>query len=281
LRHVAIGLAFVLNPLGWCQSPTLVDLRAQSKNVDFSTAATTRPFKSGTALPATCSIGAMFYLTNATAGSNVYGCTATNVWTPEGSGGSGAQSASQLTDLAASLSAPNVLAIGAGCSAVAPCNVRFGSTVHSFTSSSTATINAGSGTAFLYLDSNGNLTVGHSMTVACSSGCAAVSGISAFPSNSVPLFTWSATNGAWNAAGGTDLRAFQSTTIVAAGTGLVGTTTNGSTTISVDPTVVGLWVAVPATSSSACTPGTWSADTSYYYVCIATNSWKRAALTTW
>jgi hypothetical protein len=280
LRRVRIFLAPVLISSGWCQSPTLIDLRSQSKNIDFSTAATTRPFKSGTALPATCSVGAMFYLTNATAGSNLYGCTASNVWTPE-IGSAGVPSASQLTDLAAGLGTQNTLTIGATCSSAAPCNVRFGSVVHSFTSSSSATISAGTGMAFVYLDANGNLTVGHNMTVSCTSGCVAVSGISAFPSNSVPLFTWTATNGTWNAAGGADWRAFQSTTIVAAGAGLIGVGANGSTTLSVDPTAVGLWAPVPATASSACAPGSWSADTSYYYVCVAINSWKRAALTIW
>jgi hypothetical protein len=258
----------------------LVDLKAQSKNVDFTSAAATSPFKSGTALPAVCSVGAMFYLTNATAGSNLYGCTATNAWTRE-SGGAAIQGASQLSDLAASLTARNTLTIGVNCSSAAPCNVRFGSVVYAFTSSSSATISAGSGMAFLYLDATGNLTVGHSMTVACSSGCAAVSGIGAFPSNSVPLFTWTATNGAWDPTGGVDWRAFQSTTIVAAGVGLIGITANGATTMSVDPTAVGLWAPVPATASSACAQGNWSADTSYYYVCVAPNSWKRTALTIW
>jgi hypothetical protein len=222
----------------------------------------------------------MFYLTNATAGSNVYGCTAANVWTPE-IGSAGVPSASQLTDLAVNFSTPTTLTIGANCSSAAPCNVRFGSVVHSFTSSSSATISAGAGMAFVYLDANGNLTVGHNMTISCSSGCVAVSGISAFPSNSVPLSTWTATNGTWNAAGGADWRAFQSTAIVAAGAGLIGSAANGSITLSVDPTAVGLWAPVPAAASSACTPGNWSADTSYYYVCVAANSWKRAALTIW
>ncbi len=278
LRRVRIFLVSILIPTCWSQTPTLVDLKAQSRNVDFSSAASTSPFKSGTSLPGACSVGAMFYLSNATPGANVYGCTSSNVWTLE-SGGS--QSASQLTDLAASLGTTTTLTIGAGCSSAAPCNVRFGSSVHSFTSSSTATISAGSGTAFGYLDSNGNLTVGHSMTVSCSSGCAAVSGISAFPANSVPLFTWTATSGVWNPTGGVDWRAFQSTTIVAAGSGLLGATANGATTLSVDPTAVGLWAPVPATASSACAQGSWSADTSYYYVCVAANSWKRTALTIW
>lgn len=37
----------------------------------------------GTTLPATCSVGQKFFKTNATAGQNLYGCTATNTWTLE------------------------------------------------------------------------------------------------------------------------------------------------------------------------------------------------------
>ena len=69
---------------GTLSGQTLVDLRTQSKSVDFSAATTTKPAKSGTALPATCSVGELFYNTAAPAGSNLYGCTATNSWTVQG-----------------------------------------------------------------------------------------------------------------------------------------------------------------------------------------------------
>ncbi len=263
----------------WCQTPTAIDLKAQSKNVDFTGAVTTRPFKSGVTRPGTCTVGEMFYLTSAAAGSNLYGCTATNTWNLEA--GSSAQAASQLTDLAASRTSATTLTIGASCSASSPCNVRLGGVTYAFTASTSATISAGTGTAYVYVDSTGNLTVGHSMTVSCASGCVAAAGISAFPSNAIPLFTWTATNGAWDASGGVDWRAFQSATNIGAGAGLLGATANGLTTFSVDPTVVSLWTPVPLTSSSTCAKGTWSADTSFYYFCVAANSWRRAALTTW
>lgn len=57
--------------------------------VDASTAARTRPNKSGTALPGTCTVGDTFYDTDATAGRNIFGCTAANTWTLQGDGGSG------------------------------------------------------------------------------------------------------------------------------------------------------------------------------------------------
>ncbi len=67
--------------IGMAQGQTLVDLRTQSKSVDFSAANTTKPFKAGTALPATCGVGEAFFQTNAAAGLNLYGCTAVNSWT--------------------------------------------------------------------------------------------------------------------------------------------------------------------------------------------------------
>jgi hypothetical protein len=95
------------------------------------------------------------------------------------------------------------------------------------------------------------------------------------------LFTWTASNGAWNANAGVDWRAFESTTNVGAGSGLIASAANGVTTLSIDPTSVGLWAPVPPNSSSACTKGTWAIDTSFFYVCAAANSWLRAALTSW
>jgi hypothetical protein len=225
----------------------------------------------------------MFFLTNVAAGANLYGCTSANGWTLEssGTGGSSVQNASHLTDLAATYSSSTSLAIGASCSLATPCNVRLGSVTFSFTGSTSATISAGSGTAFIYIDSGGNLTVGNNLTVACNTGCVAVPGITAFPSGSIPLFTWTATNGAWDTAGGSDLRAFQSITNVAAGVGLVGTSASGRTTLAIDPTLVGIWSPTPASSSSVCAQGAWSMDTSYYYVCVAANTWLRVAITTW
>lgn len=273
--------AFCWQP-AWGQ--TQIDLQAQGKNVDFSGAPTTRPLKSGVALPSTCAVGDMFFLTNVAAGANLYGCTSTNAWTLESSGsggGSSVQNASQLTDLAATYSSSTTLEIGATCSLATPCNVRLGSVTFSFTGSTSAVISGGSGTAFIYIDSSGNLTVGNNLAVACNTGCVTVTGITAFPSGSIPLFTWTATSGTWDTAGGTDLRAFQSTTNVSAGVGLVGTSASGRTTLAIDPTLVGIWSPAPASSSSVCAQGAWSMDTSYYYVCVAANTWLRVAITTW
>ena len=72
-----------------CVAQTTVNLGRQGVNADFSNFSYTFPFKIGTTLPSTCTVGMSFYKTNATAGQNIYGCTATNTWTVQsGSGGS-------------------------------------------------------------------------------------------------------------------------------------------------------------------------------------------------
>lgn len=44
---------------------------------------------------------------------------------------------------------------------------------------------------------------------------------------------------------------------------------------------LGLKVGVPASAAATGTPGHWAADSSYIYVCIATDTWMRAAIATW
>jgi hypothetical protein len=66
---------------------TQVDLRTQSKTVDFQAATFTRPLKTGSSLPPACQQGEMFFLTTASAGSNIYGCPSTDTWVVESGGG--------------------------------------------------------------------------------------------------------------------------------------------------------------------------------------------------
>ena len=70
--------------IGAARGQTQIDLRTQGKNIDFSSAARTRPSKTGTSVPAVCTIGETFVKTDAAAGKNLYICTATNVWTVQG-----------------------------------------------------------------------------------------------------------------------------------------------------------------------------------------------------
>lgn len=41
------------------------------------------------------------------------------------------------------------------------------------------------------------------------------------------------------------------------------------------------WVAAPATSSATGTAGQIAYDADYFYVCVATNSWKRVPISDW
>jgi hypothetical protein len=154
------------------------------------------------------------------------------------SGASGAGMASQLGDLGLVLTSPTVLTAGLNCSNTTPCNARLGNTVYSVTNSSTITLSAGSGTLYLYVDSTGALAAGHNLTLTCSGVCGAVSGVTAFPASSIPLFTWTATNGLWDTGGGSDKRAFLSTRSLGSGTGIVALDTGTQTMVAVDSATV-------------------------------------------
>ena len=163
-------------------------------------------------------------------------------WQPQAvAGGSGgASTASQLTDLNVIYSSATVLTVGSGCSNTTPCNVRFGTTVISILTSATVTISgAGSGAAYFYVTSDGTLNAGsNTLALACSSTCAAQTGVTQYPLNSIPLASWNALNGVWMTGGGTDRRAFQSTSVVAGGTGIALVSNGTQTTVAVDPAVV-------------------------------------------
>jgi len=66
------------------EGQTLVDLRTQTKSVDFSAAGSTKPMQTGASLPGSCAVGQLFFLTTAAAGSNVYACNPANNWTVQG-----------------------------------------------------------------------------------------------------------------------------------------------------------------------------------------------------
>ncbi len=79
-RHLALTLISTLAL--WGQSK--IDLRTQTKSVDFSGASATKPAKMGATLPATCGQGEFFFLSSAPAGQNVFGCASSNTWSQEG-----------------------------------------------------------------------------------------------------------------------------------------------------------------------------------------------------
>jgi hypothetical protein len=171
------------------------------------------------------------------------------------------------------------LKVGTDCSERTPCNVRSGNFVHSF--KTPAVIRASgstSGSVLVYLDMAGNLAAGSKVHLACQ-GCFFTAGVTQFPPDSIPLFTCTVSAGAFEANGCTDLRAVFSTTGIVSGTGVLITDKPGSATISIDPTLVSLHVLVPPKMShGSCSTSQFSFDDQYYYVCIAANTWKRFAL---
>jgi hypothetical protein len=171
-------------------------------------------------------------------------------WLPSnvsGSGG-GVSMAYQLGDLAVARTSSTVLSIAAGCTATSPCNVRFGYQVYGITNGATATISgSGTGAAYVYVNSSGILMVGHNLTVACSAGCTQQAGITSFPPNVLPVYTWTASNGTWNNPGGTDQRAFLSAKTLAGGQGIVITEAPGQSTLAVDNGVIPTYLTNSAT----------------------------------
>lgn len=79
----SFGLAVLLS------AQTKVNLASQTNNANFSGFNPTLPITLYAGTPGTCSIGQMVFNTSVVAGQNLYGCTATNVWTLEGGTGSG------------------------------------------------------------------------------------------------------------------------------------------------------------------------------------------------
>lgn len=279
-RHML--LLAMLAIVGRLYGQTLVDLRTQSKNIDFSSAASTRPAKVGSNLPATCQVGELFFLTSAVAGTNLYGCTVTNAWALQSGGGSGsgsgASSVAQLSDFNASVTNVTTITVGSKCATAMPCNVRIGNTTYSYASPSTVKVtSAGSGMIYIFIDSLGRLTAGSTLALTCA-GCSYVSGTTSFPADSIPLYSWTVTYGQFDANGGADFRALLNTKNIVGGAGLQVSENAGNSTIAIDPTLVALRVAVPAVSSTTCSAGQFAFDASFYYVCVNANSWKRFAL---
>ena len=196
------------------------------------------------------------------------------------SGPCGGGGALTLTDFLVSRTSSSTLTIGQACTPFAPCNVRFGDVVYPITISGVLSLISGTGTALIYisLGSTATIVVGHTLTANCMSGCVTQAGVVQFPSNSIPLFIWTAVNGSW-ALTGIDMRAFVSAPKqVIFGAGLKSTETPLQVSVTVDSVHVGQRVTPPPTSSSACNLGDWAADVFYYYVCVGTNMWRRGVV---
>ena len=89
---------------------TQIDLRTQTKNVDFSSAPFTRPVKTGASLPSTCTTGDLFLNTGGGSGPALYACAA-NVWSPQaGAGGGGTITVDNAGTIVGSRATQNFLA---------------------------------------------------------------------------------------------------------------------------------------------------------------------------
>lgn len=214
---------------------TQVDLKTQTKDVDFSAAPTTKPAKAGIALPATCTSGELFFKTNAAPGGNLYFCTALNTWMQ-----GGLPSASQATDF---------LVSAQGASATIQCTVcRYGIGEKTFVVSSNLSASAltgtgGSATAFFYLNPTGTPQFGYdgtTVTGATLTGMAGQTPITSFPGDSIPLATCAVAANQFTAC--TDFRAVYRRSVAVAGSGIVVLTdpSSGLTTYAVNPALVGL-----------------------------------------
>jgi hypothetical protein len=187
-------------------------------------------------------------------------------WQPQNVSGAvgGASMGAQLGDFNVTSASASVLTIGPNCSTTTPCNMRWGSRVYTFVSAATVTLTAGTGVAYIYVDANGTLTVGHNLTLACASSCTAAPGTTAFPVNSIPIYAWTATGGVWDTTGGLDKRALLSGKILSAGTGIVTVDAGSNTNISVDSAAVPMYLtASAALSFGAIAAGACAADRTF------------------
>jgi hypothetical protein len=253
-----LGLGLVLGTAALC-GQTQVDLRTQTRRVDFTQAPMTAPVKTGNAFPATCAMGELFFYTDGPIGRNLYGCTSTNTWTLEGDGGGGggggATSFSELTDLKVALSG-STYTIAAG-------RVSFGDSTSSFVAA-TLTESDPDDTGTIYFCAEYNAGSPRLLTVipAAFTGAnytpinaIAVTGTSC-PTDSVVLATAAMVSGTPGAP--LDFRpALSLAASIQAGNGLFRVVTDGgrSRTISIDTT------SVVRKFSGAGVPGNISAST--------------------
>jgi hypothetical protein len=252
-------------------SQTQIDLRTQAKNVDFSAAAFTKSFQTGSSLPASCTVGGTFFKSDAQAGVNFYGCTSTNTWTQQG----------------ASLSSRYILD---SADANLP-NAQFGvagpgiTISHSpFTISFNSNVLAG---VYPSLAGPNNFTAGGRNSFQASvttEGIRIVGGaIPSAPLGGALFMTLSGQEGHFD---GTNVQIH--TTV--GGSGITAPTAPASgdcaawaggfnLTDGGGPCAVR--VNAPSSAGASCAVGQYAATSTFFYVCVATNTWVRASLGTW
>ncbi len=257
---------------GNADSQTQIDLRTQSKNVDFSAAPFTRPFQTGASLPGVCSVGSTFFKTNATAGANFYGCTSTNTWMAQ----SGASQGARFILDSADATLPNAQVGIAGPGII----VSHSPFTISFNSNALAGI-------YPSLAGPNNFTSGGRNTFQPSATTEGIR-ISAGTIPSAPLAgaLFVTLNGQQGHYDGSNVQIHATV----AGSGTSAPTAPvagdcaawGANFTQIDgggPCAVR--VTPPAGASATCAVGQYAANSTFFYICIANNTWMRAALATW
>jgi hypothetical protein len=310
-------ILFALAGSAWGQ--TQVDLRTQSRNVDFSGAIETRPEKTGTVLPATCNAGDLFFKTSAPSGANLYGCVATNTWSVL-SGGGGSSGGAQDFDIQ---TGDLVYCVDTGSSSNYACNLSPPVTAYSAgmvvqvkantTNTGAATLNLNSlGAEPILKGKNHTLEAndilgGQVITVVFDGSAFEMQSqianyLTAGPSGGIVVnhatFPWTVdvqtsvicfSNDVCAPTGTLDLSGAALAKPSRQASSDPATCLEGESYYNItlhvrrDCTATNTWsasnmVAAPANSTVACAKGSWATDGSFFYLCTATNSWKRAAL---
>jgi hypothetical protein len=260
---------------------TTIDARTQTKNIDFSGAVSTSPVKVGMVFPATCVVGQLFFLSNAPSGANLYACTGTNTWSLETGGGGGGGSVTSTSigqgNFVSPASGSGVAYVGSP--AVCPASLVRGQVywlkpdVANSTSAPTLNICSFGPIGIIHRDGSGlglgelavgvyayplifdgtSFELGYESPSAGPTGCLTIT-----RTNSQPLF---------------DIN----TACLPILTGANSWT--GANDFTASP-FLALPSATPSSSSAACTRGSIQYDVSYIYICVASNTWKRMALST-
>jgi len=181
-----LALAFAAT-VTWCQTApgTRIDLARQGKNPDFSLADFTKPFKSGSALPVSCSTAEVFFHTGEPAGQNVYLCTSADSWT-------------KLTGAASDLGGLATCKVDVQDGAArlaAGCGAALGSQpLLTLPQLGEVRPSAGDGTIWFYF-LDGTFVAGFDVTAACSGGIVCRPGVSLYPPGAIPFARVQVTSG--------------------------------------------------------------------------------------